>query len=110
MKELPQDPPVWTPPPERWFDRYHHEAGGNFGLTARTLSAMWLTVHDRKGMPLPTKPKTFGPTEQEMLAKLTSLYGARTMDVFRAACNRIEKRESMEDAFRRLLSGKGLEE
>lgn len=109
MKDLPPDPPVWTPPPERWFDRHEHNpADMTPAALTRTLSAMWMTLHDRMRIPLPTKARNFTVTDFEMLRKLISKLGTATMLTWRMACNYAKKDETPEEAFRNLLAAKGL--
>lgn len=107
MKPLPQDPPVYEPPPERWFDRHEHQ-GKEMSATTKTLSAMWLTLHDRMRLPLPTAPRKFSLVEHEQLAKLAEKFGPSVMTAWRIGCNYIEKGEQPETAFKNLLAAKGL--
>lgn len=106
MKDLPPDPPVYTPPPERWFDQHRHSGDGIADKT-KTLNAMWLTLHDRMCLPLPKKAKTFSPMEREGFDKLSKRLGDSLMDVWRIACVYI-KDEEPEVAFKNLLAAKGL--
>jgi len=109
MKDLPPDPPVWTPPPERWFDRHEHNPEDMTSASlARTLSAMWMTLHDRMRLPLPTKPRNFTTVENEMARKLIAKLGPSMMLTWRMACNYANKDETPEEEFRNLLAAKGI--
>lgn len=129
MKELPQPPPVYEPPPEMWFARHQHArisklvqdpegSDDDKGATevpdlspaaiAKTLMAMWLTLHDRMRLPLPTAQRKFNVAEIEMFKKLEKKLGPTLMDVWRTACVYVPKNELPEDAFKNLLAGKGL--
>lgn len=109
MKDLPEDPPVWTPPPERWFDR-HEACAADAPLLelTKTLSAMWLTLHDRMRLPLPTAAHKFTMPDQEMLRKLIAKHGPATMLIWRAACDRVPTEVAPEKLFRDILAVKGL--
>lgn len=113
MKELPSDPPVYTPPPERWFDRHEHATlSGMPDMTpaalTNTLNAMWLTLHDRRREPVPASHK-FGVAEREMLTKLIGKFGDSLMSAWRTACNYTGDCEDTDKAFHNLLSAKGLD-
>ena len=129
MKELPQDPPVYTFPPELWFAKHQHarisklaqDPEGTAGdesvieepdlspaAIAKTMMAMWLTLHDRMRLPLPTAQRKFTVGEIEMFKKLEKKLGPTLMDVWRTACIYVSKDELPEDAFKNLLAAKGL--
>ena len=110
MKDLPPDPPIYTPPPERWFDRHEHKPGdtSRIALTT-TLSAMWLTLHDRMRLPLPSNQRTFSVIDITMAESFIKRIGAdMTMSMWRSACNYVDRQESPEIAFRNLLAAKGV--
>lgn len=110
MKDLPPNPPVWKPPAERWFDR--HECTGDSRVeTGRTLTAMWLTLHDRMRLPLPTKTRTFTAIELAMLSSLTKRLGAdMVMTMWRSACNHVKRDEEPDKAFLNLLKARGIKD
>lgn len=113
MKDLPEDPPIYTSPPERWFDRHRPatSADGRPDLTnvalTKTLNAMWLILHDSVRLPLPTAERKFSAVEQEMLRKLLVKMGVEVIDIWRAACIYC-RGEEPEVAFKNLLAAKGL--
>lgn len=109
MKDLPEPPKPWTPKPEHWFYRHEH-TGDSRPEICKTLSAMWLTLHDRMRLPLPTAPREFGIVELAMFARLHRHFGEATMSVWRSACNHVKADENPEEAFKNLLAAKGLED
>lgn len=110
MKELPPPPPIWTPPPERWFDRHEHPLIARASDNVKTLNAMRLILHDRMGLPAPNQCN-FTVVECEMLAKLAAKLGPALMSTWRMACVYGPKRgEDPETAFTNLLKAKGLED
>lgn len=110
MKELPPDPPVYTPPAERWFERYEC-TGTTRQEMCQALSAMWLTLHDRMRLPLPVKPRLFTVVETAMAASLFTRKGpGAVMAAWRSACDRAPKDEKPETVFLNLLSMKGVKD
>ena len=112
MKELPPDPPIYTPPPGRWFERHEHSTVAGLPETTptaltNTLNAMWLTLLDRRREPAPAAHK-FSLADREMLTKLIGKFGDSLMTAWRMACNHTGDCEDAEKAFRNLLSAKGL--
>lgn len=107
MKDLPADPPVYTPPKELWYLRHQHVAGG-LNESTRTMMSMWLILHDRMQCVPPTAKRTFSTTEYEMFKNLEKKLGSSLMDVWSVACLRIDRDETPSVAFTRLLSAKGL--
>jgi len=105
MKPLPPDPPIYVPPPERWFDQHRH-SGDSLPAVTKTLMAMWLMVHDRLGLPLPTKNKSFGAADREGLDRAIKTFGDDLMFEFSNRCNRIERDGiDAETAFRKIMFG-----
>ena len=107
MKDLPIDPPIYTPPAELWYLRHQHISGGPNDST-RTMMAMWLMLHDRMQCGLPTAKRTFSTTEHEMFKTLEKKFGKNLMDAWDSACLHIDRDEAPAIAFTRLLSSKGL--
>ena len=112
MKDLPPDPPVYVPSSERWFERHEHDPKDNpVTGRARTLSAMWLTLHDRMRLPLPKKSRQLGVVEIEMLKSYVERVGAdMAMTLWRSACNHVKRDENPETAFMNLLKAKGVKD
>ena len=101
MKDLPPFPPVYVPPPERWFDQHEHDATVT---SARTMMAMQLTVYDRVGdMPLVVS-RRFTAAEGESFARLVRLLGADLMTVWRTRCDNLPKVSDPEVAFAALMT------
>jgi len=48
-KYLPPAPSVWSPPPERWFERYEPPEKLGFVELRKTFDALWLTYCDMCG-------------------------------------------------------------
>ena len=110
MKDLPPDPPVWTPPAERWFDRYTPPAEDTAAITVKTLCAMWLMLLDRLGEPLPEKPKMFVPNERYMFAAHLKRIGSDAiMPAWRAECGRLATGTEPKKAFLTLLGKEHLD-
>jgi len=79
MKPLPENPPIYARPKERWFENHRHKRTEDNkpdlsgpALT-RTLMAMWHMLHDRTGRPLPTKPKLVKVTDKEWLKRMLTV-------------------------------------
>ena len=98
--ELPPLPPPYTPPPERWFDRYEIDTASY--NPSETLNAMWLTLLDRLGRD--AAPRKFTPAERTMLDRMYKRYGIEIMAIWRSMCDNVTGEP--EQAFLRLLSGR----
>jgi len=124
MKTLPEDPPVYQRPPERWFEVHEHETvsgkskdweqtgafvtspSENRAAIVRTRQAMLLTFLDYMGLPLEK-------TDKPMPAALGNLCSAfisannkpSCMSVWREVCKNatLKEDESPENQFARLL-------
>lgn len=110
MKDLPDDPPVWTPPAARWFERYVPPAEDMAANTVRSLCAMWLMLLDRLGEPIPEKPRMFAPNERHLFAAHFRRIGADAlMPAWRAECARLLPGTDPKKAFLTLLSKESLD-
>ena len=111
MKPLPEDPPVYQRPPERWFEVHEHETvsgkpSEKMAAIVRTRQAMLLTFLDYIGLPLEK-------TDKPMPAALGNLCSAfisannkpSCMSVWRELCKNTTSKsdESPENQFARLL-------
>lgn len=94
MKDLPPDPPVYTPPKEQWFQRHEHAVDGTMAAAATTLSAMRLLVYDRMKLQVPEKQPVFSALERSQLDGLVRMLGPHLMSVWRASCDNISREES----------------
>lgn len=111
MKDLPPDPPIYTAPPERWFDRHCHTRGdvSVVGVT-KTLGAMWAMLNDYLGIEKCNDRTTRQAGMQELFLTFLKRCGTRNvMDVWRGLCNNIQdKSEEPEKLYRELLSQRHL--
>jgi len=111
MKPLPEDPPIYQRPPERWFEVHEHETvsgkpSEKMAAIVRTRQAMLMTFLDYTGLPLEK-------TDKPMPAALGNLCSAfisanskpSCMSVWRELCKNatLKEDETPEKLFVRLL-------
>ena len=101
MKDLPPFPPVYVPPPDRWFDRHEHT---DTVTSARTMMAMLLTVYDRIGILPPVVSRRFTAAEGESFYRLARLLGTELMTTWRSHCDQLSKLADPESAFSALMT------
>ena len=108
MKELPPDPPVWNPPPERWFDQHEHDPKDTSNVAlGKTLAAMWLTLLDRQRIPAPATMPKWTTADFEMVRGLIAKHGTFLMQGYREACDRAAKDTNLTGLLRDMVSTKG---
>lgn len=111
MKTLPEDPPVYQRPPERWFEIHEHETilgkpSEKISSLVRTHQAILMTFWDYMGLP-------FEKTDKPMPAALGNLCSTfisanskpSCMSVWRELCKNatLKEDETPEKLFIRLL-------
>lgn len=104
MKELPPDPPVYSPPPQRWFERYEHPEGEEPSPLnmSKDMAAMWLIFLDCCGLPLPEKasPAQLRPSLDEAVfgAAAAKRRGYGPIESWRRCCIRSDRSVTQTEA------------
>lgn len=124
MKPLPEDPPVYQRPPERWFEVHEHEMisnkskdwertgafvtspSENMVAIVRTRQAMLLTFLDYIGLPLEKTDKPMPAALGNLCSTFISANSKPScMSVWRELCKNatLKEDETPEKLFVRLL-------
>ena len=107
MKTLPPNPEPYKRPKERWFEIHKHPMNENgkcdLGLSAltRTLTAMWLMLHDRTFRELPKKAKIQSASEKDSLCAMLKHEGD-VMLYWGNLCNKVDPDEPIEKSWQKL--------
>ncbi len=111
MKPLPEDPPVYQRPPERWFEVHEHETvsgkpSEKISSLVRTRQAMLMTFLDYTGLPLEKTDKPMSPSIMNLCSAFISANSKPScMSVWRDICKNatLKEDETPEKLFVRLL-------
>ena len=109
MKPLPKNPEPYLRPKERWFENYTHPLDDDGKpiistiVLSRTLTAMWLMLHDRTRNPLPTKAIIVNISDRENLIKMLKRE-SDFMQYWGDKCNNVFRTNDLDLTWARLLN------
>lgn len=108
MKALPEPPPLYKRPKERWFENHNHlytedgEIDISMMAVSKTLNAMWLMLHDRTQNQLPSKPKMQNPSDMEHVRTILK-QRENIMSYWGDLCNNADSSQNIDILWQQLL-------
>ena len=109
MKPLPQNPEPYLRPKERWFENYTHPTDDDGKpvistmVMSKTLTAMWLMLHDRTRKPLPKKTLVVNISDREWLMEMLNKE-SDIMEYWGEQCNNVNDKMPVTRAWAMLLN------